>query len=167
MHSNPPTFFHLSVYSGVGIESALLFTQDGADVLLVDVNLPAEKALALIQERFPKAAVLKADVGKGANIKAMIDNAVELFDRLDVMVRVYPSLLLLPRLLYPRLVRRAFPPRAWGARARSSALHANPLTRRAFRRGYVLPLSLALPARPVSSSARAQLRAGLPVPRHA
>ena len=81
--------------SGIGLESALLFAQEGADVLLVDVNLPAaEKALALIQQRFPnvKAAALKADVGKEADVKAAVDKAVELFGRLDVMVRPLPSL---------------------------------------------------------------------------
>ena len=91
------------MHSGIGLESALLFAQEGADVLLVDVNLPAaEKALALIQERFPniKAAALKADVGKEADVKAAVDKAVELFGRLDVMVRVYLSLLLLSCLLY-------------------------------------------------------------------
>ena len=80
----------LSHASGIGLESALLFAQEGADVLLVDVNLPAaEKALALIQERSPnvKAAALKADVGKEADVKAAVDKAVELFGRLDVMVR--------------------------------------------------------------------------------
>ena len=99
-------------------------------MLLVDVNLPAaEKALALIQERFPniKAAALKADVGKEADVKAAVDKAVELFGRLDIMVRVY-LFLLLPRLLYHRSVPRARPPRTQGVRARSSALHANPLT---------------------------------------
>ena len=86
--------------SGIGLESALLFAQEGADVLLVDVNLPAaEKALALIQQRFPnvKAAALKADVGKEAYVKAAVDKAVELFGRLDVMVR--PLSLPLPRVL--------------------------------------------------------------------
>ena len=100
------------MHSGIGLESALLFAQEGADVLLVDVNLPAaEKALALIQERFPniKAAALKADVGKEADVKAAVDKAVELFGRLDVMVRVYLFSLLLP---YPPTLSPAGSPRA-------------------------------------------------------
>ncbi|KAI9067663.1 short-chain dehydrogenase [Trametes sanguinea] len=74
--------------SGIGLESALLFAQEGANVLLVDINLAAaEKALALIQQRYPnvKAAAIKADVGKEADIKAAVDKAVELFGRLDIM----------------------------------------------------------------------------------
>ncbi|KAI0676959.1 short-chain dehydrogenase [Trametes maxima] len=74
--------------SGIGLESALLFAQEGANVLLVDINLAAaEKALALVQQRSPnvKAAALKADVGKEADVKAAVDKAVELFGRLDIM----------------------------------------------------------------------------------
>ena len=59
-------------------------------MLLVDINLAAaEKTLALVQERFPnvKAAAIKADVGKEADVKAAVDKAVELFGRLDIMVR--------------------------------------------------------------------------------
>ncbi|RDX53245.1 short-chain dehydrogenase [Lentinus brumalis] len=74
--------------SGIGLESSLLFAQEGADVLLVDINLAAaEKTLALVKERFPnvKSAAIKADVGKEADIKAAVDKAVELFGRLDIM----------------------------------------------------------------------------------
>ncbi|KAI0723017.1 short-chain dehydrogenase [Earliella scabrosa] len=74
--------------SGIGLESSLLFAQEGADVLLVDINLAAaEKTLALVQQRFPnvKAAAIKADVGKEADVKAAVDKAVELFGRLDIM----------------------------------------------------------------------------------
>lgn len=41
-----------------------------------------------MSERNPniKAAALKADVSKEADIKAAVDKAVELFGRLDVMV---------------------------------------------------------------------------------
>ena len=77
--------------SGIGLESSLLFAQEGANVLLVDINLTAaEKALALVKERFPnvKAAAIKADVGKEEDVKAAVDKAVELFGRLDIMVCV-------------------------------------------------------------------------------
>ncbi|EJF62885.1 short-chain dehydrogenase [Dichomitus squalens] len=74
--------------SGIGLESSLLFAQEGANVLLVDINLAAaEKTLALIKERFPnvKAAAIKADVGKEEDVKGAVDKAVELFGRLDIM----------------------------------------------------------------------------------
>ena len=62
-------------------------------MLLVDINLAAaEKTLALVKERFPnvKAAAIKADVGKEEDVKGAVDKAVELFGRLDIMVRARP-----------------------------------------------------------------------------
>lgn len=74
--------------SGIGLESSLLFAQEGANVLLVDINLAAaQKGAALIQERFPnvKALAVHADVGKEDDIKGAVDLAVAEFGRLDVM----------------------------------------------------------------------------------
>ncbi|KAF7981593.1 hypothetical protein HWV62_32644 [Athelia sp. TMB] len=74
--------------SGIGLESSLLFAAEGANVLLVDINLAgAEKGAALVKERFPnvRAVAQKADVGKEADIKAAVDTAVKEFGRLDVM----------------------------------------------------------------------------------
>ncbi|KAG6335041.1 hypothetical protein ID866_4043 [Astraeus odoratus] len=74
--------------SGIGLESSLLFAQEGANVLLVDVNLAAaERAAALIKERLPDAKTLtcRADVGKEQDVKAAVDLAVKEFGRLDVM----------------------------------------------------------------------------------
>lgn len=71
------------------MESAILFAQEGANVVLVDINLAnAEKGAALIAARFPnvKALAVKADVGKEIDIKSAVDLAVKEFGRLDVMV---------------------------------------------------------------------------------
>lgn len=76
--------------SGIGLETSILFAQEGANVLLVDINLEAaEKAAALIAQKSPnvKAIAAKADVGKEADIKAAVDKAVKEFGRLDVIVR--------------------------------------------------------------------------------
>jgi NAD(P)-dependent dehydrogenase (short-subunit alcohol dehydrogenase family) len=67
-----------------------LFASEGANVLLVDINLAnAEKGAKIISERYPnvKALVTRADVGKEADIRAAVDLAVKEFGRLDVMVR--------------------------------------------------------------------------------
>lgn len=75
---------------GIGLESSILFAREGANVVLVDLNLEgAQKAAALITERYPnvKALATKADVGKEADIKAAVDLAVNELGRLDVMVR--------------------------------------------------------------------------------
>jgi len=74
--------------SGIGLESSILFAQEGANILLVDINLEAaEKAVALIAERTPNVKTLaaRADVGKEADIKAAVDKAVQEFGRLDIM----------------------------------------------------------------------------------
>lgn len=68
-----------------------MFAQEGANVLLVDLNLAAaEKVQKTISERYPnvKSAAIKADVGKEDDVKGAVDKAVELFGRLDVMVCV-------------------------------------------------------------------------------
>ncbi|TFY71954.1 hypothetical protein EVG20_g1039 [Dentipellis fragilis] len=74
--------------SGIGLESSVLFAQEGANVLLVDINLQAvEKAAAAIAQKSPNVKVVaaKADVGKEEDIKAVVDRAVKEFGRLDVM----------------------------------------------------------------------------------
>ncbi|KAI0308730.1 short-chain dehydrogenase, partial [Amylostereum chailletii] len=74
--------------SGIGLETSLLFAQEGANVLLVDINEQAvDKAAALVRGKFPnvKIASAKADVGKEADIKAAVEKAVSEFGRLDVM----------------------------------------------------------------------------------
>ncbi|KAJ6510094.1 hypothetical protein C8R47DRAFT_964993 [Mycena vitilis] len=76
--------------SGIGLESSILFAQEGANVLLVDINLDgAEQGAAMITKRFPnvKALATKADVGKESDVKAAVDLAVKEFGRLDIMVR--------------------------------------------------------------------------------
>jgi enoyl-[acyl-carrier-protein] reductase (NADH) len=90
IHDLPRLF--LSLVLGRKVTSVLQpisYIQEGANVLLVDVNLAAvEKAASLIKERVPnaKTAVIKADVSKEADVKAAVDLAVKEFGRLDVMV---------------------------------------------------------------------------------
>lgn len=75
--------------SGIGLESSLLFAKEGANVLLVDINLPAaERAASLINQRFPnvKALAVKVDVAKEQDIKSAVEVAVKEFGRLDIMV---------------------------------------------------------------------------------
>uniref|UniRef100_A0A8H7Y0L3 Short-chain dehydrogenase n=1 Tax=Psilocybe cubensis TaxID=181762 RepID=A0A8H7Y0L3_PSICU len=76
--------------SGIGLESSILFASEGANVLLVDINLNnAQKGAAIIAERYPnvKALATKADVGKEVDVKAAVEKAVKEFGRLDVMVK--------------------------------------------------------------------------------
>jgi NAD(P)-dependent dehydrogenase (short-subunit alcohol dehydrogenase family) len=74
--------------SGIGLESSILFAQEGANVLLVDINLAgADKGAKIIAERFQnvKAIAIKVDVGKEADVKDAVDRAVKEFGRLDIM----------------------------------------------------------------------------------
>lgn len=82
------------IFSGIGLESSILFAAEGANVLLVDINLEgAERGATLIKERYPniKAVAIRADVGKEEDVKNAVDTAVREFGRLDVMVSsLYP-----------------------------------------------------------------------------
>ncbi|WWD15645.1 hypothetical protein CI109_100067 [Kwoniella shandongensis] len=74
--------------SGIGLETALQFAAEGALLCISDVNLEAvEKAAELINKHYPSANAvsIKCDVSKEAEVKAMVDKAVEVFGRLDVL----------------------------------------------------------------------------------
>lgn len=78
-------------HRGIGLESSILFAQEGALVVLVDINLDAAQRTAdIIAKRYPNAKplALKADVGKEDDIKTVVDRTVQDFGRLDVMVSV-------------------------------------------------------------------------------
>ena len=77
-------------FSGIGLESSILFAQEGANVLLVDVNFGAvQRAAEIIRQKQPDAKVLaiKVDVGQEADVKGAVDTAVKEFGRLDIMVQ--------------------------------------------------------------------------------
>jgi hypothetical protein len=79
----------ISFLSGIGLQSSILFAQEGASVLLVDVNIEAaQRATEIIKRKHPDAKVLaiRADVGQEADVKAAVDTAVKQFGRLDIMV---------------------------------------------------------------------------------
>ncbi|KAF7776313.1 hypothetical protein Agabi119p4_4706 [Agaricus bisporus var. burnettii] len=74
--------------SGIGLETSILFAQEGANVILADISFEgAQKGAKIIEERYPnvKAIAAKTDVGKEADVKAVVDLAVKEFGRLDIM----------------------------------------------------------------------------------
>ncbi|KAI9466810.1 hypothetical protein BJY52DRAFT_1234488 [Lactarius psammicola] len=78
--------------SGIGLESSILFAQEGANVLLVDVNLEAaERAAKIVNQKHPsvKALAVKANVGIEAEVRAAVDTAKKEFGRLDIMVPIH------------------------------------------------------------------------------
>ncbi|WVQ78231.1 hypothetical protein IAT38_000314 [Cryptococcus sp. DSM 104549] len=74
--------------SGIGLETALQFAAEGALLVIADINLPnVEAAATLINTHFPesKTVAVKCDVSKELEVKAMVEKAVEVFGRLDVL----------------------------------------------------------------------------------
>jgi NAD(P)-dependent dehydrogenase (short-subunit alcohol dehydrogenase family) len=68
--------------SGIGRQSALLFSREGAAVVAVDVN---EKAAQETARMIQNALAVKADVSKAADCEAMVAAAEKEFGRLNVL----------------------------------------------------------------------------------
>ncbi|SCV70934.1 BQ2448_3696 [Microbotryum intermedium] len=76
-------------FSGIGLETALVFAQEGAHVVCADINQQAaERAVELIKTQVSdskEALAVIVDCGKEQQIKDMVVKAVEKFGRLDVI----------------------------------------------------------------------------------
>ncbi|KAM3515923.1 hypothetical protein MY11210_000463 [Beauveria gryllotalpidicola] len=73
---------------GIGLETSILFAKEGANVLMSDISAEAlEKARAKVKQLVPNAGrveVLKCDVSKESEVKAMVD-AVDAWGGLDIL----------------------------------------------------------------------------------
>jgi NAD(P)-dependent dehydrogenase (short-subunit alcohol dehydrogenase family) len=71
---------------GNGRATALTFAREGAKVLCVDHNLAsAEETAGMITAKGGVAAACKADVTKNADIKAMVEDAMKRWGRIDIL----------------------------------------------------------------------------------
>src|ERR1700761_1585384 len=71
---------------GNGRATALTFAREGAKVLCVDRDLAsAQETVDMIAEKQGTAAAFKADVTKDAEVKAMVDNTMKRWGRIDVL----------------------------------------------------------------------------------
>lgn len=71
---------------GNGRATAVLFAREGARVLLVDQNrAAAEETLAMIRAEGGEAAVWVADVTRAADCRAMVEEAVRRWGKLDIL----------------------------------------------------------------------------------
>ena len=72
--------------SGMGQAASLLFAQEGASVVVVDLNIEAaEETVKSIRAAGGKAIAVEADVADEASVQAMVASAVEAFGRIDVL----------------------------------------------------------------------------------
>ena len=72
---------------GIGRDIALALATDGADVAICDVNLEAAvKTAGDIEATGRKSLALKANVAASADVTAMVDQVVEKFGRIDILV---------------------------------------------------------------------------------
>ena len=72
---------------GLGKEAAFLFAEEGAKVVVGDINYEsAEEVAAAIGEEGGEAMAVKLDVTDSASIQAMVDKVLERFGSSDVLV---------------------------------------------------------------------------------
>jgi NAD(P)-dependent dehydrogenase (short-subunit alcohol dehydrogenase family) len=72
---------------GLGKEAAFLFAEEGAKVVVGDINYEsAEEVAAAIGEEGGEAMAVKLDVTDSASIQAMVDKVLERFGSIDVLV---------------------------------------------------------------------------------
>ena len=72
--------------SGIGREAALLFAEEGAAVVVADVDdRGGQETVAMTRERGGQAAYVQADVSKAAHCERMVAFAEKEFGRLNVL----------------------------------------------------------------------------------
>ena len=73
--------------SGIGLATAALFGQEGAKVMCADLNADgAERVARQIADSGGEAASTQADVSRAADVERMVQETVERWGRLDVLV---------------------------------------------------------------------------------
>jgi NAD(P)-dependent dehydrogenase (short-subunit alcohol dehydrogenase family) len=73
--------------SGIGEATSLLFAEEGAKVVVADLDKQAgEKTIAQIEKSGSKAIFVKTDVSDEEAVRAVCDKAVEHFGKLDILV---------------------------------------------------------------------------------
>lgn len=73
--------------AGIGQATALRFAEEGAKLVLADLNEPAAMRTArMVQDLGGKAIALRADISLEADAKAISDAAVSAFGTIDILV---------------------------------------------------------------------------------
>lgn len=72
--------------SGIGLQTALRFAEEGAKVVVVDIQDATGAVVTdLIHQKGGESAFFKADVSKAADCQAMVAFAEDTFGRLDIL----------------------------------------------------------------------------------
>jgi len=72
--------------SGVGRASAILFSQEGAKISVVDIdNKGGQATVELIKQTGGEAIFIQADVSKDRDVERMIKSTVDNYGRLDIL----------------------------------------------------------------------------------
>ena len=72
--------------SGMGLATAELFAREGARVVLADVNEPdGEQAAERIRGAGGEALFVRTDVGKESDIEHLVNRAIAVYGRIDMM----------------------------------------------------------------------------------
>ena len=75
--------------SGIGMYTALLFSANGARIVLADIDLDgAEKVVEMIAKNGGKAIAVKCDVSDETQVKAMFAEAKRQFRGIDILANV-------------------------------------------------------------------------------
>ena len=72
---------------GIGKATCMAFAQEGADIVIPEVNMP--KATAVSDEITTlgrRCLVIETDVADGKSVQAMVDRTLEELDRIDILV---------------------------------------------------------------------------------
>lgn len=73
--------------SGIGKATALLFAEESAQVVVVDINEHAgQQTVTTIQGKGGKALFVRADVSKAVDVEGMVSQTVNALGRLDILV---------------------------------------------------------------------------------
>ena len=72
---------------GIGRAFALRFADEGAKLLIADINLEgAEAVVKEIRDKGGEAAAIKTDISNEKDTQKMAENAVELSGRVDILI---------------------------------------------------------------------------------
>jgi NAD(P)-dependent dehydrogenase (short-subunit alcohol dehydrogenase family) len=73
--------------TGIGQDTAFLFAEEGAKVVVADVNPDTgPKTVSQIQEKKGESIFVQADISKETEAKAITDQTLEAFGKIDILV---------------------------------------------------------------------------------